>query len=96
MGDPATGIVTERVIELEPAVQPPASSLPDPRPQIPESLVRVIARAVEVLGTSDKALRWLNTPVRSLGDNTPISLVNSAEGITRVEDALGQIEHCVW
>jgi putative toxin-antitoxin system antitoxin component (TIGR02293 family) len=60
-----------------------------------EPLVRVIARAVEVLGTSEKALRWVNTPVRSLDDQTPVSL-SSPEGITRVEDALGRIEHGVW
>ncbi len=59
-------------------------------------LVRVVARAVEVLGNSDKALRWLNTPVRSLGDQMPVSLLNSPEGIVRVEDALGRIEHGVW
>jgi putative toxin-antitoxin system antitoxin component (TIGR02293 family) len=61
-----------------------------------EPLVRVIARAVEVLGTSEKALRWLNAPIRSLGDQTPASLLNTPEGIKRVEDALGRIEHGVW
>jgi len=66
------------------------------RGQAIEPLVRVIARAVEVLGTSEKALRWLNTPIRSLGDQTPASLLSSPEGITRVEDALGRIEHGVW
>jgi putative toxin-antitoxin system antitoxin component (TIGR02293 family) len=65
-----------------------------PRPSFP--LVRVIARAVEVFGTSEKALRWINTPVRSLGDQTPALLLGSPEGITRVEDALGSIEHGVW
>jgi putative toxin-antitoxin system antitoxin component (TIGR02293 family) len=61
-----------------------------------EPMVRVIARAVEVLGTSEKALRWLNAPVRSLGDQPPMSLLGSPEGIARVEDALGRIEHGVW
>jgi len=65
-------------------------------PQAIEPLVRVIARAVEVLGTSEKALRWLNAPVRSLGDQAPASLLNSPEGIASVEDALGRIEHGVW
>jgi putative toxin-antitoxin system antitoxin component (TIGR02293 family) len=65
-------------------------------PQTLETLVRVIARAVEVLGTSEKALRWINAPVRSLGDQTPASLLGSPEGIARVEDALGRIEHGVW
>lgn len=61
-----------------------------------EPLVRVIARVVEVLGTSEKSLRWLNAPIRSLGDQTPTSLLGTPEGIKRVEDALGRIEHGVW
>ena len=61
-----------------------------------EPLVRVVARAVEVLGSSEKALRWMNAPVRSLGDQTPMSLLASPEGMTQVEDALGRIEHGVW
>ncbi len=61
-----------------------------------EPLVRVVARAVEVFGTSEKALRWLNSSVRGLDDRTPASLLGTAEGITMVEDALGRIEHGVW
>jgi putative toxin-antitoxin system antitoxin component (TIGR02293 family) len=66
------------------------------QPQPLEPLVRVIARAVEVLGTSEKALRWINAPVRSLGNQTPASLLDSPGGIKRVEDSLGRIEHGVW
>jgi hypothetical protein len=61
-----------------------------------ETLVDVTARAIEVLGTREKALRWLKTPVRSLGDRTPLSLLGSPGGVARVEDALGRIEHGVW
>jgi putative toxin-antitoxin system antitoxin component (TIGR02293 family) len=61
-----------------------------------ETLVDVTARAIEVLGTREKALRWLKTPVRSLGDQTPLSLLGSPDGIICVEDALGRIEHGVW
>jgi putative toxin-antitoxin system antitoxin component (TIGR02293 family) len=71
--------------------QPPA-----PEAQSIEPLVQVIARAVEVLGSSEKALRWINAPIRSLGDQTPVSLLSTPEGIARVEDALGRIEHGVW
>jgi len=59
-------------------------------------LVRVIARAVEVWGTSEKALRWIHSPVRSLGNHPPISLLDRPEGIERVEEALGRIEQGVW
>jgi hypothetical protein len=78
--DPSTALLAERPTATDPL----------------EPLVRVIARAVEVLGTSEKALRWINAPVRSLGDQTPASLLGSPEGIQRVEDALGSIEHGVW
>jgi putative toxin-antitoxin system antitoxin component (TIGR02293 family) len=67
-----------------------------PREPPLKPLVRLAARAVEVLGNSDKALRWLNTPIRSLGDQTPVSLLDNPEGIVRVEDALGRIEHGIW
>jgi len=59
-------------------------------------IVEVTARAMEVFGTREKALRWLNTPVRSLGDRTPLSLLDSPEGVVRVEDTLGRVEHGVW
>ena len=59
-------------------------------------IVNVTARAVEVFGTWEKALRWLKTPVRSLGDQTPLSLLNSPEGVARVQDTLGRVEHGVW
>lgn len=68
----------------------------EPGESLPEALVDVTARAIEVLGTREKALRWLKTPVRSLGDQTPLSLLGRPEGVVRVEDALGRIEHGVW
>ena len=82
--------VESRILVL---LQSPRSSV---QAQDLEPLVRVIARAVEVLGTSEKALRWLNTPIRSLGDVTPTSLLTSPEGTARIEEILGRIEHGVW
>ena len=61
-----------------------------------EPIVDITARAMEVFGTREKALRWLKTPVRSLGDQTPFSLLSTPEGVARVEDALGRVEHGVW
>jgi uncharacterized protein (DUF2384 family) len=49
--------------------------------------IDVTARAVEVLGSREKALRWLRTPVRSLGDLTPLALLDPPGGIERVQDA---------
>lgn len=59
-------------------------------------IVEVTARAIEVFGSREKALRWLKAPVRSLGDQSPISLLDTQEGIDRVKDVLGRVEHGVW
>jgi uncharacterized protein (DUF2384 family) len=59
-------------------------------------IVEATARAMEVFGTREKALRWLNTPVRSLGDQTPLSLLDTPEGVGQVQDTLGRVEHGVW
>ena len=63
---------------------------------VADSIVDVTARAIEVFGTREKALRWLKAPVRALGDRTPLSLLTSAEGVARVQDTLGRVEHGVW
>jgi len=88
--------VVESYLERTTISRPGGERVPTSPALATEPLVRVIARAVEVLGTSEKALRWLNAPVRSLGDQPPMSLLGSAEGIASVEDALGRIEHGVW
>jgi hypothetical protein len=54
------------------------------------------ARATEVFGSSDKAMRWLETPVPSLDFRTPLSLLSSPEGMAEIEDTLGAIEHGIW
>lgn len=61
-----------------------------------QPIVEVTLRAMEVLGTREKALRWLNSPVPSLGGRTPLSLLDTPEGATQVQDALGRMEHGVW
>lgn len=62
----------------------------------PDSLVEITARAMEIFGSREKAIRWFKAPVRVLGNRTPMSLLNTPDGIERVQDALGQIEHGVW
>ncbi len=54
----------------------------------PENSVEsVVDRAIGVTGDRDEAMRWLGTP---------ISLLGTSEGATRVEDGLGRMEHGVW
>lgn len=59
-------------------------------------LPSIIARATEVIGDRQEAMRWLGTPIRGLDYATPISLLATEEGAQRVNDILGQIEHGVW
>jgi hypothetical protein len=63
---------------------------------LPLAVEPVIGRAIEVIGGRDEALRWLGTPVRALDYATPISLLGTSEGIARVHDVLGRMEHGVW
>ena len=66
------------------------------RMQGSDPVVDVVAKAIEVFGTRERALRWLKTPVRALGDQTPVSLLNTPEGVAQVQDTLGRVEHGVW
>ena len=61
-----------------------------------DGIVSVTARAIEVFGTREKAIRWLRTPIPALSDRTPLSMLNTADGIEHIEDVLGRIEHGVW
>ncbi|MGH7857479.1 MAG: antitoxin Xre/MbcA/ParS toxin-binding domain-containing protein, partial [Candidatus Binatia bacterium] len=58
-------------------------------------LARVGAMAVRVLGSEEKAGRWLHRPNRALGNESPLSLLDTAIGAREVEDLLGRIEHGV-
>jgi Antitoxin Xre/MbcA/ParS C-terminal toxin-binding domain len=66
------------------------------RPMVDDALAPIVARATEVIGDRDEALRWLGTPVRGLGYSTPISLLGTKEGAERVDDILGQMQHGIW
>ena len=59
-------------------------------------VVWLSARATEVFGSREKAVRWLETPVPSLGYRTPFSLLSTSEGMAEVEETLGAIEHGIW
>ncbi len=70
------------------------AEFPDLRP---EDFDRgIIARAIEVMGDKDKALRWFNTPVPALGYKIPASLLGTLEGIAQIEETLGALEHGIW
>ena len=55
----------------------------------------VIERATEVFGDENKGLLWLNTFNASL-DDIPINILNNKDGIQKIIDILGRIEHGVF
>jgi putative toxin-antitoxin system antitoxin component (TIGR02293 family) len=59
-------------------------------------LADIAARAVGVLGSLERAKRWLTTNNRALGGVVPISLLDTDVGTRAVEDVLLRIEHGVY
>ena len=59
-------------------------------------LARVVAAAVDVFGSGEKASRWLQRPNRALGNETPLSQMDTDAGVRIVEQLLGRIEHGVF
>jgi putative toxin-antitoxin system antitoxin component (TIGR02293 family) len=57
---------------------------------------RVIVRAIEALGSGDKASKWLRTANRALRGEVPMSLLETDLGARMVERVLGRIEHGVY
>jgi len=59
-------------------------------------LAEVKARAVKVLGSEERAVRWLHSANHALNGDLPISLINSEVGARLVEELLGRIEHGLY
>jgi putative toxin-antitoxin system antitoxin component (TIGR02293 family) len=68
------------------------------RPEESDRVLRlaiVIAEAEEVLGSREKAHRWLSKPSRALGGETPESLLATEYGAQLVREELSRIENGV-
>jgi putative toxin-antitoxin system antitoxin component (TIGR02293 family) len=59
-------------------------------------LARVYAMAVEMIGDSSKASKWLRTPNRALGGEIPIDQLDTDLGTREVENILGRIAYGVY
>jgi putative toxin-antitoxin system antitoxin component (TIGR02293 family) len=59
-------------------------------------LARMIVRAEEVLGTTEKAHHWLTAANRALGGARPLTLLDSDAGALAVDRVLGRLEHGVF
>jgi putative toxin-antitoxin system antitoxin component (TIGR02293 family) len=54
-------------------------------------VARTLAHAASVLGTFEKARLWLKRPSRALGDETPLTLLDTDVGTRQVEETLLRI-----
>jgi putative toxin-antitoxin system antitoxin component (TIGR02293 family) len=59
-------------------------------------LARVVAMAVDTLGTSAKASIWLQTPNRTLDGEVPLDLLDTDTGARSVETILGRIAYGIY
>jgi putative toxin-antitoxin system antitoxin component (TIGR02293 family) len=69
------------------------------KPDESERILRVASafqRAIEVLGSLDKARRWFSRPKRALGEKTPMEFCDTEPGAEEVCNLLGRIEHGVF
>ena len=60
------------------------------------SYKRLLALAVETLGSNDEAVKWLNSPCLPLGGKRPIDLISLEDESSKVEDILGRIRHGIF
>lgn len=61
-----------------------------------EAYARVRAKAVDALGTDEKADGWLRAPNRALGGRQPLAMLDTEEGTQEVSNMLGRIEYGVF
>jgi len=59
-------------------------------------IARILQRCVEVFEDLEKAKRWLKSPNYALGNQLPLQLLDTTEGIELVRDTLTRIEYGVF
>lgn len=59
-------------------------------------LARIFVRAKAVLGSVEKAGRWLRKRNRALGNRMPLDLLGTDFGAHQVEKILGRIQHGIF
>jgi putative toxin-antitoxin system antitoxin component (TIGR02293 family) len=59
-------------------------------------IARIAALATRVLGSKDKAVRWMSTPNRAMGGPLPVEMLDTDLGTREVESVLGRIGHGVF
>jgi putative toxin-antitoxin system antitoxin component (TIGR02293 family) len=83
--------ITERTIQR---YKPKENFKPSVSEHILE-LADLVARGTDVFDNRDRFLEWIRRPSTALGNQAPITLLDSTFGVRMVRDELGRIEHGV-
>ena len=59
-------------------------------------MARVVALAREVLGSDEKASRWMGNPNRALGGRKPFDELDTEPGVRSVEEVLYRIAYGIY
>ncbi|MDF7800846.1 DUF2384 domain-containing protein [Pontiellaceae bacterium B1224] len=59
-------------------------------------VARLLAKAIEVLGTKERALRWLKSPRDYFAGKPPLDMADTELGCREVFNLLGRIEYGVF
>lgn len=59
-------------------------------------MARVVALANEVLGSEEKASRWMSTPNRALGGRRPFDQLDTDLGVRSVEEVIQRIAYGMY
>ena len=93
------GITAEELCEVVRINQRTVARREHFKPDESERILRVASafqRAIEVLGSLEKARRWFTGEKRALGNRTPLEFCDTEPGAAEVRNLLGRIDHGVF
>ena len=61
-----------------------------------DRLEAITKAALEFFNDDEAAQRWLNHPVRGLGDKRPIDMINTDENASIVLNLIGCLDHGIF
>lgn len=59
-------------------------------------LAELYIEGVELFGTREKFLKWLNSKIPALGNTAPKDWLDTHKGISMIADELGRIKHGIF
>jgi len=61
-----------------------------------ETEQRILETAIDAFDNKEKALRWLNEPNMQTGNQPPIKVIGTPQGLHAVEVVLNQIKYAIF